>query len=88
MITNVEIDNLYENKNNLNNNKNISKIDDSLIEKVLKQIEKNNEVTKKTLANYSEIIDNKVNKTLEKVKQDNIDMWTNSISLRQKMNSP
>ena len=88
MITNVEIDNLYENKNNLNNNKNISKIDDSLIEKVLKQFEKNNEVTKKTLANYSEIIDNKVNKTLEKVKQDNIDMWTNSISLRQKMNSP
>ena len=88
MLTNVEIDNLYENINNLNNNKNTSKIDDSLIEKVLKQIEENNEVTKKTLANYSDIIDNKVNKTLEKVKQDNIDMWTNSISLGQKMNSP
>ena len=88
MFTNVEIDNLYENINTLNNNKNNSKIDDSIIEKIIKQIEENNEVTKKTLANYSDIIDNKVNKTLEKVKQDNLDMWTNSISLGQKMNSP
>ena len=88
MITNAEIDNLYEIINNINKNKSDSKIDDKVIEKILKQIEDNNDVTKKTLANYSDIIDNKVNKTLEKVKQDNIDMWTNSISLGQKMNSP
>ena len=88
MITNAEIDNLYEIINNINKNKSDSKIDDKVIEKILKQIEDNNDVTKKALANYSDIIDNKVNKTLEKVKQDNIDMWTNSISLGQKMNSP
>ena len=88
MITNAEIDNLYEIINNINKNKSDSKIDDKVIEKILKQIEDNNDVTKKTLANYSDIIDNKVNKTLEKVKQDNIDMWTNPISLGQKMNSP
>ena len=88
MITNAEIDNLYEIINNINKNKSDSKIDDKVIEKILKQIEDNNDVTKKTLANYSDIIDNKENKTLEKVKQDNIDMWTNSISLGQKMNSP
>ena len=88
MITNAEIDNLYEIINNINKNKSDSKIDDKVIEKILKQIEDNNDVTKKTLANYSDIIDNKVNKTLEKVKQDNIDMWINSISLGQKMNSP
>ena len=88
MITNAEIDNIYEIINNLNKNKSEGKIDDAFLEKILKQIEENNDVTKKTLANYSDIIDNKVNKTLEKVKQDNLDMWTNSISLGQKMNSP
>ena len=88
MFTIAEIDNLYETINNINKNKSDSKIDDKIIGKILKQIEVNNDVTKKTLANYSDIIDNKVNKTLEKVKQDNIDMWTNSISLGQKMNSP
>ena len=88
MITNAEIDNIYEIINNLNKNKSEGKIDDAFLEKILKQIEENNDVTKKTLANYSDIIDNKINKTLEKVKQDNLDMWTNSISLGQKMNSP
>ena len=88
MITNAEIDNIYQVINNLNKNKTESKIDDEAIEKILKQIKENNDVTTKTLANYSDIIDNKVNKTLEKVKQDNIDMWINSISLGQKMNSP
>jgi len=88
MITNAEIDNIYQVINNLNKTKTESKIDDEAIEKILKQIKENNDVTTKTLANYSDIIDNKVNKTLEKVKQDNIDMWANSISLGQKMNSP
>ena len=88
MITNAEIDNIYQVINNLNKTKTESQIDDAVIEKILKQIKENNDVTTKTLANYSDIIDNKVNKTLEKVKQDNIDMWVNSISLGQKMNSP
>ena len=88
MITNAEIDNLYEIVNTINKTKTESKIDDKFLEKVLKSIEDNNDVTKKTLADYSDVIDNKVNKALEKVKQDNIDMWTNSITLGQKMNSP
>ena len=88
MITNAEIDHLYEIINDINNKKSESKIDDKIFEQIIKQIEDNNNVTKKALANYSDIIDNKVNKALEKVKQDNIDMWTNSISLGQKMNTP
>jgi len=88
MITNAEIDNIYQVINNLNKTKTESKIDDEAIEKILKQIKENNDVTTKTLANYSDIIDNKVNKTLEKVRQDNLDMWANSVSLGQKMNSP
>ena len=88
MITNAEIDNLYEIVNNINKKKSEGKLDDAFLEKILKQIEDNNDITKKTLADYSDVIDNKINKTLEKVKQDNIDMWTNSISLGQKMNSP
>ena len=88
MITNAEIEHLYEVVNNLNKNKKTEgTVDEAFLEKVIKQIEENNNVTKKALADYSDIIDNKVNKTLEKVKQDNIDMWTNSISLAQKMNS-
>ena len=88
MITNAEIENIYNIINNLDKNRTESKIDDAVIEKIIKQIEDNNDVTKRTLANYSDIIDNKVNKSLEKVKQDNLDMWINSISLGQKMNSP
>ena len=88
MITNAEIDNLYEIVNTINKTKTESKIDDKFLEQVLKTVEDNNNVTKKTLADYSDIIDNKINKTLEKVKQDNIDMWTRSIALGQKMNSP
>ena len=89
MITNAEIEHLYEVVNNLNKNKKTEgTVDEAFLEKVIKQIEENNNVTKKALADYSDIIDNKVNKTLEKVKQDNIDMWTNSIYLAQKMNSP
>ena len=93
MFTNAEIDNLYEIINDLsrkqkeNEGKN-SKIDSEVIEQIIKQIDENNEVTKKALANYSDIIDNKVNKSLEKIKQDNIEMWENSIVLSQKMNSP
>lgn len=85
--TNVEIENLYQNVNEVKKGA-MSKLDDETVEKVLQKIEENNDVTKQTLANYSDIIDNKVNKTLEKVKQDNIDMWANSVSLSQKMNSP
>ena len=85
--TNVEIENLYKNVNEVKKGA-MSKLDDETVEKVLQKIEENNDVTKQTLANYSDIIDNKVNKTLEKVKQDNIDMWANSVSLSQKMNSP
>lgn len=88
MITNTEIENLYDIVNNINKTKREGKLDDAFLEKVLKKIEDNNDITKKALADYSDVIDNKVNKTLEKVKQDNIDMWTNSISLGQKMNSP
>ena len=88
MITNAELDNIYTIINDINNKKSESKIDDKVIEQIIKKIEDNNAVTQKALANYSDVIDNKVNKTLEKVKQDNLDMWTNSISLGQKMNSP
>ena len=88
MITNAEIDNIYTIINDINNKKSESKIDDKVIEQIMKKMEDNNAETQKAFAYYSDIIDNKVNKSLEKVKQDNLDMWTNSISLGQKMNSP
>ena len=88
IITNTEIENIYDIINGLNSKKYEAKIEDRNLEKVFKILENNNEITKKALANYSDIIDNKVNKILEKVKEDNINMWENSISLGQKINTP
>ena len=88
MITNTEIEHLYELINGVKSVKFEAKIEDKNLEKVFKILEDNNEVTKKALANYTDILDNKVNKVLEKVKEDNINMWENSISLGQKINTP
>ena len=88
MITNTEIENLYNIINSIKVQKLEAKAEDLNLEKVFKLIEENNEITKKALANYSDIIDNKINNILEKIKKDNIDMWENSISLGQKLNTP
>ena len=88
IITNTEIENLYELINKIKSKKFEAKIEDKNLEKVFKLIEDNNEITKKALANYTDILDNKLNTALEKVKQDNINMWENSISLGQKINTP
>ena len=88
IITNTEIDNLYELINKIKSTKFEAKIEDKNLEKVFKLIEDNNEVTKKALANYTDILDNKLNTALERIKQDNINMWENSISLGQKVNTP
>ena len=91
MITNADIDNIYEIMGDMKTSKPIGEVKldgNEIMEKLLKQIEENNNVTKQALASYSDIIDNKINSSLEKVKQDNVDMWINSIALGQKMNSP
>ena len=88
IINNTEIENIYDLINGIKINKTESKFDDKNLEIVFKRLEENNETTMKTLANYRDIIDNKINKGLEKFKQDNIDMWENSVSLAQKINTP
>ena len=88
MITNTDIENLYDLLNNVKSVKSEAKLENQNLEQVFKLIEQNNEVTKKALANYTDILDNKVNNILEKLKQDNINMWENSISLGQKINTP
>ena len=88
MITNTEIENIYDIINGIKTVKVESNLEDKNIEKVFKLIEDNNEVTKKALANYSDVIENKTNKIMEKIKEDNINMWENSISLGQKINTP
>ena len=89
MITNTDIDNIYELISGIKPVKvGGSNIDDKNLDKVFKLIEDNNEVTKKALASYSDIIENKTNKIMEKIKEDNINMWENSISLGQKINTP
>jgi hypothetical protein len=88
MITNTDIENLYDIINNIKSIKSEAKLENQNLGQVFKLIEQNNEVTKKALANYTDILDNKVNNILEKLKQDNINMWENSISLGQKINAP
>ena len=88
MITNTDIENLYDLISNVKSVKSEAKLENQNLEQVFKLIEQNNEVTKKALANYTDILDNKVNNILEKLKQDNINMWENSISLGQKINTP
>ena len=37
---------------------------------------------------YNEIVDNKINKALEKIKSDNENMWTNSVMMKDKVTDP
>lgn len=78
IITNAEFENVYKelNKNHIiPSNQGIEK-----------KIEANNDITKKVLGDYSDIIDSKIAKAMEKVKEDNINMWTNAVELAQKYN--
>lgn len=78
MITNAEFANVY---NELNRLKIIPSNED-----IEKKIETNNDITKKVLGDYSDVIESKVAKAMEKVKEDNINMWTNAVELAQKYN--
>ena len=48
----------------------------------------NNEATKKALAEYSDVIDNKVNQGLEEMKKHNLNLWTNTVSISNKLQQP
>ena len=82
----ININKIKENSNN--NNENINKNDIIDIESLQKQITDNNNVTKKVLSDYADLIDNKITSALEKLKQDNINMWTNAVQLSNKYYEP
>ena len=82
----ININKIKENSNN--NNENINKNNIIDIESLQKQITDNNNVTKKVLSDYADLIDNKITSALEKLKQDNINMWTNAVQLSNKYYEP
>ena len=90
MLNNIEFQNIYSilNKKGLNQNQNIGNIDNNDLNILRNQIRENNEITKKALVNYSDVIDNKINSVIEKFKKENIDMWTNAVQLSQKYTQP
>ena len=90
MLNNIEFQNIYSilNKKGLNQNQNIENIDNNDLNILRNQIRENNEITKKALVNYSDVIDNKINSVIEKFKKENIDMWTNAVQLSQKYTQP
>ena len=84
ILNKVEFQNIYSILNG-KGNVNIKTNDLSSLQK---QIIDNNEVTKKALVNYSDVIDNKINNVVERFKKENIDMWTNAVQLSQKYIQP
>jgi len=84
ILNKVEFQNIYSILNG-KGNVNIKTNDLSSLQK---QIIENNEITKKALVNYSDVIDNKINNVIERFKKENIDMWTNAVQLSQKYTQP
>ena len=102
ILNEAEFKNIYNILNNLSNNinkikennnnevidKNNIKNDNIDLESLQKQITDNNNITKKVLSDYADLIDNKITSALEKLKQDNITMWTNAVQLSNKYYEP
>ena len=90
ILSNLSININKINENNINNNnENINQNNNNIdIESLQKQITDNNNVTKKVLSDYADLIDNKITSALEKLKQDNINMWTNAVQLSNKYYEP
>jgi hypothetical protein len=90
ILNNLSININKINENNINNNnENINQNNNNIdIESLQKQITDNNNVTKKVLSDYADLIDNKITSALEKLKQDNINMWTNAVQLSNKYYEP
>ena len=89
MIVNVEIENIYS---YLSKPKKEEKPKPSLnaaeLEALNRKILENNETTKKVLVDYANIIDVKIGNAMEKIKKQNIDMWTNAVQMSNKLSNP
>ena len=58
------------------------------LEQLRLMVVEHNEATKKALAEYSDVIDNKVNQGLEEMKKHNLNLWTNTVSISNKLQQP
>ena len=52
------------------------------------KIQEGNETTKKVLVDYAGVIDTKISNAMEKIKKENIDMWTNAVTVANTVTAP
>jgi hypothetical protein len=96
ILTKLEIQNLYSvltEKLTQNEYKNAEVLDKltefhEMLQKMEQDFSESNETTKKVLNEYNQIIENKIGCALEKIKNENMNMWVNAVEMSQKINQP
>ena len=88
MIVNVEIENIYSYLSKSKKEEPKPSLNAEELEALNRKILENNETTKKVLVDYANIIDVKIGNAMEKIKKQNIDMWTNSVQMSNKLSNP
>lgn len=58
------------------------------LESLKLKIQEGNETTKKVLVDYAGVIDTKISNAMEKIKKENIDMWTNAVTVANTVTAP
>jgi reticulocyte-binding protein len=96
MLNKIEFDNIYSILNSTSSTNKGTPNDisiklESFNERLIKidnEITETTATTKKVLNEYSSVIDSKVNNVMERLKKENLDMWTNSLKLENKTYTP
>ena len=94
ILTKLEIDNIYSLLKNIQTDDSSNDIASKLnlftdrLTKIDKEFTETTNTTKKVLNEYNSVIDSKVNSVMEKLKKENLDMWTNSLEISKKVSTP
>jgi len=96
MLNKIEFDNIYSILNSTSSTSKGTPNDisiklESFNERLIKidnEITETTATTKKVLNEYNSVIDSKVNNVMERLKKENLDMWTNSLKLENKTFTP
>ena len=97
MVTKVEFENVYSAINSMQTSmetlkeeippkKDTATLNE--LEALKVKIQEGNETTKKVLVDYAGVIDTKISNAMEKIKKENIDMWTNAVTVANTVTAP
>jgi hypothetical protein len=96
MLGKLELQNLYSvlteklTQNEFKNSEVLDQLTEihEIIEKMDRDFSESNQTTKNSINEFNLITENKIGTALEKIKNENLNMWANAVELSQKINQP